>query len=273
MANVHVVTESLACLPREADVNYAIRVVEHRVEGPGGPLSLAALLDRLADGRPEDLRGRRPVSADFAGVFRALLGWGVAIVSIHPPSAFGGCAKAAAEAAAAIGTDAPITIVRTGCAGPALGLVALAAAIAGDSEDREAVASFASEVAAGVRQVYVSTDPDHLARRGHDAPPGADDDAAHVCDLVDGRLRVVGSARPAADALRMAYERIGTGAGDTLHLALTSAGADAEAAALATVLGTRLMPAESWISKCDPALALELGRRSYAVAAWEGDAG
>ncbi len=273
MANVHVVTESLACLPHEADVNYAIRVVEHRLNGPDGPFTLDALLGWLSTVLPGDIQPARPDSAAFAEVFEELLHWGVEIVSIHPPTGMGGCAEAARQAARSAGPDAPISVVETGCVGPSLGLVAFTAAVAGDSVDRDSVAALASTVAARVRQVFVSTQPGYLAQRGYDMPAGASDDEAHVFELVDGQLRLVGTVRPAADALRIAYERISAGVREfgTLHVAFASAGADAEVAALATFLGTRLQPAESWIGACDPALALELGRGSYSVAAWEGE--
>lgn len=316
MANVHVVTESLACLPREAEVNYPIRSLVHRVEGPDGPLMLDALLRRLDEAGDGGIGVARPEAADFARVFDELLGWGVEIVSIHPPTGFGGRADAAEAAARAAGAGVPITVVRTECAGPALGLVALAAAVAGDSAEREAVAAVARSVAEGMRQVLVSTAPAHLIRRGHvlvegegeggggggadDAGGragasvnvnvdggggwgggsgkgmgkgrGDDEGEAIVLELAGGALRAIDAAGSAGDALRMAYERIGEGAGELggLHLALASAGSDAEVAALATVLGTRLFPDETWIGECDPALALELGPRSYAVAAWEG---
>lgn len=276
MANVHVVTESLACLPHEADVNYAIRIVDHRVEGLDGPLTLDALLERLSAEPRGEFQHVRPDAAAFAAVFDELIGWGVEIVSIHPPSGMGGCAEAAREAAGRMASDVPISIVETGCAGPALGLVALTAAVAGDSADRRSVVDLVSAIANRMRQVFVSTDSGYLGSRGYDVQ-GADGvdyggDLAQILELQAGRLTTVASAHPAADALRSAFELISQDAGTSgsLHLALASAGADAEVAALATFLGTRLSPAESWLGECDPVLALELGRRSYCVAAWDG---
>ena len=277
MANVHVVTESLACLPYEADVNYAIRVVQHTVPGADGPLLLPTLLEQLHEDAALSISAAtRPEPRDFEEVFREILGWGVDVVSIHPPADLGGCAEAARMALESIGEEARLSVVETRWAGPALGLIVLAAAVAGDEIPREAVADLVRAMDLLPRQVFVIPDMDHLARRGRTGRMRADVarrlDYALVCELRDGAPVVVERARPAADALRIAFERVGAGMGETgdVHVALASAGADAEAAALATVLSSRLFPTEIWIAPCDPALALEVGRGAYAVAAWEG---
>lgn len=250
MANVHVVTEDLASLPHEAELNYGITVVGgSQVTGVKG--------------------------ASYSAAFKELLGWGVEVVSLHAPASLGGRAADARAAFMALPAGSSISIVETVWIGPALGLLALEAAKAGDQADRERTVTRVEAASSSMRMAFAITDLAQLGRTGRIGPLRAlvarALGLAAVCSLRDGEPVLEKRVRPQSAALAPTLDIVAKGAGESgaVHLGLASSGADAEAAAIATVLSTRLQPAEGWISSGYTPLEQLVGSGAYAVALWE----
>ena len=83
------------------------------------------------------------------------------------------------------------------------------------------------------------------------------------CPNVGAALRAVVNAVQVALTAPVALADDGRG---VLHMAIFSANADAEAAAVATFLETRYGPSEMWLAPCDPVLGALLGGRGFGAA-------
>jgi fatty acid-binding protein DegV len=246
-----------------------------------------------------------PPVEDYRLAFDQVLQWGVDVISLHPLASLSSSAGVAREAAGLLDRASALTILELPLIGPALGLLAIRAAQAGiDDMDRAAVSALIERLAPRIGLLVVSPDLDYLQRFGasafapelgeaeawkaklgtlrHDSTgevagggagqDGADADAtssAHaILHLTEGRLEIVAVADGIGPALRELATRVldSVPAESDWHLAAFSAGADAEAAAVATYLDAKRPTEEAWIASCDPLTATMVGPGAFGVA-------
>jgi len=299
VAAVHVVVDTAAALPRGAVQDLALAVLTHSITlgdrrfhggtdpGDAGEGSFYALLREA----PEAPVLTAPSLEEYLEAYRRILGWGVEIVSLHPPAPASDSAAAARAAVAALPAGAPVTVVESRWLGSALGLLATSAAQAGiDDQPRPAVAAGIARLESALRMLVVAADFDYLRRtqripdvprspgdlatRNRAGDPDAAEDATHaILSLDDGRVRIVARFADIAAALRDLVGRVEREMGGEapIHMGLFSAGADAEAAAVATFLESRHQPTEMWIAPCDPLTAGLVGAGAFGVA-WYAEA-
>lgn len=276
MAGVHIVTDSLASLPRDAASSYGISIVP-QVVTIGDDLYHEPFQDptplwpRLAEPAvPVRVLVAEP--EDFARAILVPLDWGVEVVALHGPNELFGAADAARAALALLPAGAPVTVLETSCLGPALGLLAIQAALAGaDGASRAEVAALVAESAPRAHSFAYLADAGAwrrcpgLAEWLGPAPTGPDEGL--IVALTDGRPQVVARAAGAGSALRQLAELAGSAADSDgpLHMALVSCGADAAAAALATFLQARLQPTEMWVAPAEVPLAAVFGEGSVGL--------
>ncbi len=295
MAGVHLVVDSAAALPRGAVQNLALSMVTHGAvvdQRPyhGTDLVDPAFFDALRSATTPPVV-RRPTAEEFLDVFQRVLGWGVDVVSLHPSSKLSDSSAAARAAAGRLPAGAPLSIVETPWCSSALGLIAIRAAEAGiDDWPRADVLALIDAIAARLSLVGVSGDPAYLDRWGGLARVSGDSAAAadsrqidatagtgphvaaadrrQVFEYRDGEINTLMHAADLGEALRRLAAEVTARVDPSTssRLGFFSAGADAEAAAIATFLEGRLRPAEIWIAPCDPVLARLIGPGGFGVA-------
>ncbi len=280
MANVHVVTDSAAALPRGVVQDLAITVIaetvtlDGRAFHAGGNLGDPDFYEALRVA-PAPIAVNPLAPAEFADAYRRVLGWGVEIVSLHPPAWLSPSAAAARSAAAALPDGSPIRVVETPWVAAGLGMACVQAARAGqDAAAIDDVLAWLPPRNAPMTILVVCGDLAFARRHGRlpigdasAAMPGA---THALFGLEDGRLSPIGPPANIATALRALVDAAARAIGDagTAHVALWSAGADAEAAAVATFIETRHAPAEVWLAPADPHLAVLGGPGSFGLAAY-----
>lgn len=300
MAGVHIVVDSATALPRSAAQDLTVTIVTHNASVDGQPfhgtdLTDPAFFDALQSAEHLPVV-RCPTPEDFLEVFERVLGWGVEVISLHPPRELSDSAAAARAAAERLPADTPLSIVETAWPATALGLLVIHAAQAGiDDWPRAEVLGLIEAMEAGLHCIGVSGDPAYLRRfelpvfGSAESPGPAGPDGRGPFDEADERVneqtdeqvdeRVVFECRAGViralarvpdigEALRRLVGEVATrvDAGSALHLGAFSAGADAETAAIATFLESRHQPAEIWIAPCDPVTAVAVGPGAFGVA-------
>lgn len=291
MAGVHVVVDNGAALPPGAAQDYSLSIVTYNV-GLGEDLFHGGTDDPDL-GFAEMLRETRvaptitaPPVEDYRAIFEEILGWGVDVLSLHPPATLLDSASAARAAAAAFPESADrIRVLESVCMGPALGLLAVRAAQAGiDDHPLAAIVEMVEVVQQRIRMSVVATDTAYAGGLGGLAlGDAAEAGAPALLEMRGGRLELRERPPDLGQALRalvasLENDRGGTagskgskevdgGEGDW-HLAAFSAGADAEAAAIATFLESRHTMSEAWIAPGDPLLMAMLGAGSFGVACY-----
>jgi len=283
LACTHLVVDSATALPRHAAQELSLTVVTHTfvVGGRpfhGGDLFEAEFIDALrhADSAPIiDV----PSADDCVEAYRRVLGWGVDVISIHPIGPFSGLA-AASSAAAMLPDGAQLTVLESRWGSTALGLIVARAAHAGlDEWPRADVVRLIDAIDRRLRLVLVTGGVDYLQRMGTlelgevaARPPDAEDRL--ICEARGGRIAPIAGAANLGDALRMLAAEVAARveASGPVHMAVFGAGADAEAAAIATFLEARHQPVEMWLAPCDPVLAWQAGPGAFGVAFYSDDA-
>jgi fatty acid-binding protein DegV len=274
MAGVHIVTDSTASLPRDAATSFGIRIVPQLIrlgdvvrEEPAAAADAAALLAELGAHA-----GPRALLAAPAEAFRAAyaepLSWGVEVVALHGPADLCPIMPSAEAATALLPAGSPVEVVRTPWIGPTLGLLALRAAVAGaEGATRHEVVSLVLDLSECAHGFLLMRDPAGLGA----ALPTTQDEGMglYLVRLTGGAAEIAGRPADVGEGLRALAEAVRDGlAGQDdrpLHVALVSCGLDAEAAALATFLQTRLQPVEMWIAAATPAFATLAGPGSLAL--------
>jgi fatty acid-binding protein DegV len=256
MAGVHVVCDGTVALPRDADQSFGITIVPQAVVlseqrwHVGVDLSAEAWVTRLAaDASP----ATAPAASSEAllEAYQRILGWGVEVVSLHPPEPLHGAVVAARSALARLPAGAPVSVVETPGVGAALGLLAIHAALAGaDGATRAQVVKRVGQIAGGLHFWLVA--PAGASSGGPAAPVAGG--TMVVRELLAGTLDAVATVSSPIEGLRYLIDRVAeaVAADVPAHFGVQSAQADAEAAALATFLESRHLPAEIWIAPADP---------------------
>jgi fatty acid-binding protein DegV len=295
MAGVHIVVDSATALPRSAAQDLTVTIVTDNASVDGLPfhgtdLADAVFFDALRSAADKPVI-HSPSPDDYHEVFQRVLGWGVDVISLHPPRDLSDSAAAARAAAARLPADAPLSIVETAWPASALGLIAVHAAQAGiDDWPRTEVLGLIDAIEARLHCVGVSGDPAYLRRfklpifssvegtvgsvenpdPADPAAPGQDDqpDLRVVFECRAGVIRALARVPDIGEALRRLVAEVSARveAGGALHLGAFSVGADAETAAVATFLESRHQPAEIWIAPCDPVTAIAVGPGAFGVA-------
>jgi fatty acid-binding protein DegV len=270
MAGVHIVTDSMASLPRDAASSYGISIVP-QVVTIGDDLYHEPFQDptplwpRLADPSvPVHILVAEP--EEFARALMVPLEWGVEVVALHGPNSLFAAADAARAALDLLPAGAPVTVIETNCLGPALGLLAIQAALAGaDGSSRDEVAALVADSGPRARSFAYLADAGAWRRcpalTRWLGPAPTDPEEGLIVELADGRPQLVARAAGAGAALRQLAELSAAAADNDgpLHMALVSCGADAAAAALATFLQARLQPTEMWVAPAEVPLAAVFG--------------
>ncbi len=275
MAGVHIVIDSCAAIPGGAAQDYSLSIVPQNVRV--GDDQFHGGTDESGSGLIELLRSSQapgrlfpPPVEDYQEVYESVLSWGVEVLSLHAPSELSRSVEVARAALAEIPGGERVTVVETQLCGPALGLAALRAAQAGiDDHPREAVHEMLRLVMPRIRMLAVAVDLDRLARQGGiDLPQAPTDESAAVLELREGRLACREMAANLGLALRAVASQVESSLGESTdwHLGAFSAGADAEAAALATYLDSRHAADEAWIAPGDPLLTTQLGPGAFGLA-------
>lgn len=274
MPCVHVVTDSGAALPRGAVHDLALNVVSHSIDLGTARFHSAGGLDepaffqslRQATERPRSLA---PAVEDFEEVYRRVLAWGVEIVSLHPPAALSPGVEAARAALDRLPPGSPISVLETAWPATALGLITTRVAEAGLEEwPRAELEELSRAIEAQLRLVVVAGAAAYLESGAGNGPDADEAGPRALLRYENGGFQALGRSPDLGAALR----EIATWIGDHLdasgarHMAAFSAGADAEAAALATFLSSRHQPQEMWLAPCDPLSAIELGAGAFGVA-------
>jgi fatty acid-binding protein DegV len=288
MAGVHIVVDNGAALPPGAAQDYSLSIVTYNV-GLGEDLFHGGtdepdlgFVEMLRDTQAAPTITAPPVE-DYRNAFKEILGWGVDVLSLHPPASVLDSAAVARQAASELAEGSErVRIVETICLGPALGLLAIRAAQAGiDEHPLDAIADMVKAIQHRIRMVAVATDAAFAGGLGGLELGEADpEDSPALLELREGRLQLLSRPPDLGQALRALVAAIeGDSApaqGETKedssegewHLAAFSAAADAEAAAIATFLETRHAMSEAWIAPCDPLLVAMLGAGAFGVACY-----
>jgi fatty acid-binding protein DegV len=277
MACVHVVTDGSIALPSSAAHDYGIRIVPRVLVVGGAPFTLDApsKLDDLlarADATTEPIAFGASDPTAYRDVFAEILGWGVEVLSVHGPAALGGDAEAARLAASSLDALSQVTVVETPWPSAALGMLALRAAVLGQDEmPRTELRRLVDGSTIQPAFLLVGGSARAAARAGtlpSVENPGTEE-ARPLLRLAGGRLSVAAWFDSISDALRglaeIVAEEIGSAESPT-HLALVSAGADAEIAALAAFLESRLYPSEIWLGAVDAVSGAIGGRGAFGIA-------
>jgi DegV family protein with EDD domain len=235
-------TDSNAQLPPELAERYGVEVVPLTViidgveHAEGVDIDADGFYDRFADGAPA-VSTSQPSPGRFAEAYARLAERGATeILSIHIGSAFSGTLNSARVAARS--APVPVRVVDTGTVsfGIACCVWEAADALARGAPVDEAV-RIAEELAATVGNVFVVRALD-LARAGGRVTVDVDDaGAVPVLSLVDGEIKVVGTAKDGDEAATVMAAYIES-AGPRLKVAVGVA--DRDAAPITAALEARL---------------------------------
>ncbi|HLI25261.1 MAG TPA: DegV family protein [Acidimicrobiales bacterium] len=275
---VGIVTDSASSLPPELVAAHHITVVPMGLTvggraGHDGDFSL----EEISAGLGEGVSTSGPSPGEVAeAVAAADRGEGVVVLTIaQPMSSTYDSARLAMKLA-----EGPVTVVDTGAAAGAQGLVVLAAARrAAEGASLAEVEQTSRQVAAQVRLVATLPTLEHLARGGR--VPQAAAWAGRwlgvnpVFEFRSGHVRPLRPAR-SRDA---AHDRLITlldhtsRPGAELHLAVMHALDPASADHLLDQLGERYHPAEAWVGSFTSVMVAHTGPGLVGLAWWWGGAG
>jgi len=263
-----IVTDSIACLPRNLVECYGIRVVPvrivrgDRIYRDGIDVTAEEAFAWLDAG--EIVTTSQPAVGTFVEVYQDLVGRVDGIVSIHVSSGVTGVYQAAVAAASMV-TGAPIVVIDSRAATMAEGFLVLEAArLAERGADLATVVQRVEALRPQLRFFAVLETVTYLVRSGR-APWLAQlavdvFQIKPILTLQEGKivaLERVRTRRRAIDAMLRRMERdVG---GRPVHVAVLEAGAREEAEQLAQEVASRLHVVEQYITPFTAAMALNTG--------------
>ncbi|MCX7623338.1 MAG: DegV family protein [Thermomicrobium sp.] len=263
-----IVTDSVACLPRELVERYRIHVVPvrivrgERVYQDGVEVGPEEAFAWLAAG--EVVTTSQPAVGTFVELYRELAGHADGIVSIHVSSGVTGVYQAAV-AAAAIVSNVPIAVIDSRAATMAEGFLVLEAArLAEQGADLPSVQRRIEELRGLLRFFAVLETVAYLVRSGR--APWLAQLAVDVLQikpiltLQDGKIVSVGRVRTRRRAIEAMLERMERDVGDRpVHVAVLEAGARDDAEQLADDVRRRFAVVELYVTPFTAAMALHTG--------------
>ncbi len=263
-----IVTDSIACLPRDLVERYGIQVVPvriargDRIYRDGVDVTPEEAFAWLAAG--EIVTTSQPAVGEFVEVYRALAGRVEGIVSIHVSSGVTGVYQAA-QAAAGMVPDVPIAVVDSRAATMAEGFLVLEAArLAEEGAALQAVVQRVEQLRSAVRFFAVLETVAYLVRSGR-APWLAQlavdvFQIKPILTLQDGKIVALERVRMRRRAIEAMVRRMERDVGDRpVHVAVLEAGAREEAERLAEEIATRFRVVERYIAPFTAAMALNTG--------------
>ncbi len=263
-----IVTDSIACLPRDLVERYGIRVVPvriargDRIYRDGVDVTLEEAFAWLAAG--EIVTTSQPAVGEFVEVYRALVGRVEGIVSIHVSSGVTGVYQAA-RAAAGMVPDVPIAVVDSRAATMAEGFLVLEAArLAEEGAALQAVVERVEQLRSAVRFFAVLETVAYLVRSGR-APWLAQlavdvFQVKPILTLQDGKIVALERVRTRRRAIEAMLQRMQRDVGErAVHVAVLEAGAREEAEQLARTVAERFRVVEQYIAPFTAAMALNTG--------------
>lgn len=263
-----IVTDSIACLPRNLVERYGIRVVPvrivrgDRIYRDGIDVTAEEAFAWLDAG--EIVTTSQPAVGTFVEVYQDLVGRVDGIVSIHVSSGVTGVYQAAVAAASMV-TGAPIVVIDSRAATMAEGFLVLEAArLAERGADLATVVQRVEALRPQLRFFAVLETVTYLVRSGR-APWLAQlavdvFQIKPILTLQDGKIVALERARTrrrAIDAMLRRMERdVG---GRPVHVAVLEAGAREEAEQLAQEVASLFHVVEQYITPFTAAMALNTG--------------
>jgi DegV family protein with EDD domain len=280
---VTVVTDSAAALPADLLERHDIRVVPLVLHvGDDRYRDDEIALDDLVSRFDEPISTAAPSPGEFATTIADALGTGPVVVLTVAAgiSSTHDAAKLAAKLVLGdrpIGEppdDADVTVIDTGTAAGAQGLVVLAAARAAEAgADLDTVVATAEQVAGRVRLAATVADLERLARSGRvpDAARWIGDrlGVRPMFEFRDGRARPLRPAFSADAALDRIVQRCAAGAADgaRLHASVLHA-LNPEAAETLLERVSALAPASCLVGPFSPVMVAHTGRGLVGLAWW-----
>ena len=268
MADIRVVTDSGADLPKDLAAELGIRIVPLTIHfgdeerRDGADLSTDEFYRRLRAG--EMSRTTQPAPADFEAVYRALQEEGAdAVISCHLSSAMSGTMQSASIAAQAV--DVPVHVVDTRSASMGNGLVAIECArLARAGAGVEEILARARDVIARQRILFMVDTLEYLQRNGRigraQAFLGGLLNVKPILTVEDGVVAPLERARGRAKAVSRLLERMVEEAGETpQRVAVMHGDAPAEAAELAVQIRARVPVAELITAVLGPTVGTHAG--------------
>jgi len=263
-----IVTDSIACLPRELVERYGIRVVPvrivrgDRIYQDGVDVGPEEAFAWLAAG--EVVTTSQPAVGAFVEVYQELAGRVEGIVSIHVSSGVTGVYQAA-NAAAALVSGVPIAVIDSRAATMAEGFLVLEAArLAEQGADLAAVVRRVETLRPHVRFFAVLETVTYLVRSGR--APWLAQLAVDVLQikpiltLQDGKIVSLERVRTRRRAVEAMLRRMENDVDDRpVHVAVLEAGAPDEAEQLAETIARRFRVVEQYRAPFTAAMALHTG--------------
>lgn len=262
------VTDSIACLPRELVECYRITVVPvrivrgDRVYHDGVDVTVEDVLDWLASG--ETVTTSQPAIGDFVEVYERLGQIATGILSIHVSSGVTGVYQTALLAAQMV-RSVPVRVIDSRAATMAEGFLVLdAARLAERGVALEEIATRVEALRARLRFFAVLETVAYLVRSGR--APWLAQLAVDVLQikpiltLQDGAIVALERVRTRRRAIEAMLRRMEQDVGDRpVHVAVLHAAAEEEAEALAREVASRFTVVERYVTPFTPAMVLNTG--------------
>jgi DegV family protein with EDD domain len=280
---VTVVTDSAAALPADLLERHDIRVVPLVLHvGDDRYRDDEIALDDLVSRFDEQISTAAPSPGEFATTIADALGTGPVVVltvaagisSTHDAAKLAAKLVLGDRPIGGPGDDADVTVMDTGTAAGAQGLVVLAAARAAEAgADLDTVVATAERVAGRVRLAATVADLERLARSGRvpDAARWIGDrlGVRPMFEFRDGRARPLRPAFSGDAALDRIVQRcvVGAGNGARLHASVLHA-LDPEAAEKLLERVSALAPASCLVGPFSPVMVAHTGRGLVGLAWW-----
>lgn len=263
-----VVTDSIACLPRELVQHYGIVVVPVTILHSGQSfrdgvdLSLEQAWEWLRRGEP--VTTSQPAVGEFLEVYQRLATTAAGIVSIHVSSGVTGVYQAAAAAARLV-SSVPIRVIDSQTATMAEGFLVLEAARqAAHGADLDTLVRRVEQLRSEVHFFAVLETVALLVRSGR-APFLAQLavdllQIKPILSLSNGQIVVLERVRTRSRAIEAMLRRMQSDVGEcAVHVAVLHAGAEEEAISLADRVRANFSVVECYVTPFTPAMALYTG--------------
>jgi len=274
MADIRVVTDSGADIPKDLAQELGIRVVpltihfgdEERRDGVD--LTPEEFFRRLRSGQLS--RTTQPSPAEFEKVYRALAEEGAdAIISCHLSAEMSGTVQSATLASQMV--DVPVHVVDTRSASMGIGMVAIEAArLARQGAGVDDILARLGDIIAQQRVLFMVDTLEYLQRNGRigkaQAFLGGLLNVKPLLTIDDGVVAPLERARGHAKAVSRIVERMVALAGDKpQRVAVVHGNAPAEAASLAEQIRARVQVAEMFIAMLGPTIGTHAGPGTLGV--------